>query len=174
MVTFRSATTNDVAAIVALVHSAYRGQSSRAGWTTEADLLEGQRTDPEAVIDIIETPRSRILLAEEEGELVGCCQLQWTGDYLYLGMFAVSPARQGVGLGRAIMAESERIANELGASTMKMTVISLRTDLIAWYERVGYAKTGATEPFPYGDERFGLPTRDDLEFVVMTKPVAPT
>ena len=105
---------------------------------------------------------------------MGCCQLESRPDATaYLGLFAVAPPRQGDGLGRAIVTEAERVARvELGAERMVMTVIRQRTDLIAWYERLGYRRTGETQPFPYGDERFGLPTRPDLEFVVLAKPLA--
>ncbi|MFJ7150220.1 GNAT family N-acetyltransferase [Streptomyces sp. NPDC100445] len=170
--TFRDATEADVDALVALVESAYRGDSSRAGWTTEADILEGRRTDPEAVLAVIEAPASRLLAVERDGRVVACCQLEHRGDHAYFGMFAVSPALQGSGLGGAVMAEAERVARETwDATEMRMTVISVRGDLIAWYERRGYRRTGRTEPFPYGDERFGVPQRDDLEFEVLAKPL---
>jgi GNAT superfamily N-acetyltransferase len=156
---------------VALVESAYRGPSSRVGWTTEADLLEGQRTDTEAVREIIVAGNGGLLLAEEEGHLVGCCQLERRGEGVaYFGMFSVTPARQGGGRGRSIVAEAERVARDVWlADQMRMTVIRQRQELIRWYERLGYRPTGETEPFPYGDERFGIPTRGDLEFVVLVK-----
>jgi GNAT superfamily N-acetyltransferase len=174
--TFRFAVGSDdeIDAIVALVESAYRGPASRAGWTTEADLLEGRRTDRAAVLDVISAPApSGMLLAEEGGHLVGCCQLQRRHDNAaYFGMFSVQPTQQGQGRGRAIVVEAERVAREeWGATEMAMTVIRQRQDLIAWYERLGYLPTGETQPFPYGDERFGIPTRPDLEFVVLAKPL---
>lgn len=168
--TFRAATAADVPALVALVESAYRGDASRAGWTTEADILEGQRTDPAGVLAVVESPDSRLVVVERDGELVACCQLEHRGTHAYFGMFAVRPALQGGGLGKLVIAEAERFAREeWKVAEMHMTVISLREDLIAWYVRRGYARTGQTRPFPYGDERFGLPTRDDLEFEVLTK-----
>jgi GNAT superfamily N-acetyltransferase len=168
--TFRAATADDVPALVALIESAYRGDESRAGWTTEADILEGQRTDPAGVLEVIEKPGSRLVAVESAGELVACCQLEHRGEHAYFGMFAVRPALQGAGLGKLIIAEAERFAREeWGVAEMHMTVISVREDLIAWYVRRGYARTGRTSPFPYGDERFGLPTRDDLEFELLTK-----
>jgi ribosomal protein S18 acetylase RimI-like enzyme len=173
-VTYRDATPADTAAIVALVESAYRGESSRAGWTTEADLLDGQRTDADAVRAIIASVESRLLLAvAADGNLVGCCQLERrTAGICYFGMFAISPSRQGGGLGRHMLGTAERTAREdWGASSMRMTVIMQRRDLIGWYVRRGYAETGETEPFPHGDERFGLPRRDDLRFAVLTKPL---
>ncbi|GAA1415028.1 GNAT family N-acetyltransferase [Streptomyces thermospinosisporus] len=167
---FRDATEADVDELVALIESAYRGESSRAGWTTEADILEGQRTDPEGVREVIESPDSRLLTVERDGRIIACCQLEHRGDHAYFGMFAVSPALQGAGLGKTIIAEAERQARETwGVREMHMTVISVREDLIAWYERRGYRRTGKTFPFPYGDERFGIPQRDDLEFELLVK-----
>jgi ribosomal protein S18 acetylase RimI-like enzyme len=168
---FATASPAEVDAIVTLVESAYRGPASRTGWTTEADLLDGQRTDADAVGAIIANPDSRLLLAEEDSRLVGCCQLERRPDGVaYFGMFSVRPGQQGRGRGRAIMAEAEHIVQRDWAATcMSMTVIRQRADLISWYERLGYHLTGATQPFPYGDERFGIPRRPDLEFVVLSK-----
>lgn len=168
--TFRTAGAADVPALVALIQSAYRGDSSRAGWTTEADILGGQRTDPEAVASVVNDPASRMLVVETDGAVAACCQLENRDGHAYFGMFAVDPARQGGGLGRQVLAEAERLAREeWGAAEMHMTVISVREDLIAWYVRRGYVRTGRTSPFPYGDERFGLPKRDDLEFELLVK-----
>ncbi|MBW8699217.1 Acetyltransferase YpeA [Streptomyces sp. MBT84] len=170
--TFRDATDADVDTLVALIESAYRGDSSRAGWTTEADILEGQRTDPEGVLEVVKSPDSRLLTVERDGAVVACCQLEHRGDSAYFGMFAVSPALQGAGLGKVIIAEAERAARaDWGVTQMQMTVISVREDLIAWYERRGYRRTGQMSPFPYGDERFGVPQRDDLQFELLVKPL---
>ncbi|GAA2952409.1 GNAT family N-acetyltransferase [Streptomyces erythrogriseus] len=168
--TFRDATDADVDALVELIESAYRGESSRTGWTTEADILHGQRTDRAAVLEVVEAPDSRLLTVEREGRIVACCQLEHRGEHAYFGMFAVSPALQGAGLGRTVIAEAERQAREgWDVTEMHMTVITVREDLIAWYERRGYRRTGKTAPFPYGDERFGVPQRDDLEFELLVK-----
>ncbi|MER8224655.1 GNAT family N-acetyltransferase [Streptomyces sp. NPDC094143] len=168
--TFRDATDGDVDELVALIESAYRGEASRAGWTTEADILAGQRTDPEGVRAVIKAADSRLLTVEREGRIVACCQLEHRGDHAYFGMFSVSPALQGAGLGKVIIAEAERQARETwGVTEMRMTVISVRDDLIAWYERRGYRRTGRMTPFPYGDERFGIPLRDDLQFELLVK-----
>lgn len=170
--TIRAATADDVAAIVDLVHSAYRGDSSRAGWTTEADLLDGQRTGPDDVLASITATDSVVLLATGEGAPVACCHLQRRGSRCYFGMFAVDPTHQGGGLGKRLMAYAEELAHTRWAcSVMEMTVIRQRTDLIAFYVRRGYTDTGRRSPFPYGDERFGVPRRDDLEFTLLEKAI---
>ncbi len=167
----RAATAPDAPAINALVNSAYRGESSRAGWTTEADLLGGQRVDVERIEEIIATPGSVILIHERDGAPIACVLLERTSDtQCYLGMLTVKPALQGDGIGRRMLDAAERWAIEAWESrVMHMTVITLRTELIAWYERCGYRRTGKRQPFPYGDERFGRPKRPDLVFEVLTK-----
>jgi ribosomal protein S18 acetylase RimI-like enzyme len=169
---FRHATDADVAAIVRLVESAYRGDASRTGWTTEADLLDGQRTDATAVAEMVRAPGGMVLLAGDNGgQLVGCCHLeQRPGAEVYFGMFSVQPVRQGDGVGRQVLAEAERLArDDWAAATMIMTVIAQRAELIAWYERRGYHRTGETQPFPYGNVRYGIPRRPDLVFAVLAK-----
>lgn len=166
----RTAARPDAPRVAALVNSAYRGDSSRAGWTTEADLLGGQRIDEDAIAAAIGRPACAILLHEEGGLLLGCVQLERTQDECYLGMLTVAPDRQAQGLGWAMLAAAEHWAATTWRSrAVHMTVIVQRSELIAWYERRGYARTGERRPFPYGDARFGLPRRDDLEFDVLRK-----
>jgi N-acetylglutamate synthase-like GNAT family acetyltransferase len=161
----RDATMADVPAIVALVQSAYRGETSRVGWTTEADLLDGQRIDAEGVNELIARADSLVLLAEHDGQLFACAHVERRGEAGYFGMFAVAPAMQARGLGRRMLTAAERLARERwSVRLMTLTVIDLRADLIAWYLRRGYRRTGEHEPFPYGDPRFGTPRRDDLRF----------
>lgn len=174
---FRTATAADVDAVVALTQSAYRGDASRAGWTTEADLLDGQRTDAREVAGLVSRPASLIVLAEADAahavardRLLACCHLERQGGDAYFGMFSVRPDAQGHGAGRKLLAEAERIAHdEWRCRAMRMTVIDVRAELIAWYERRGYRRTGEYRPFPYGDARFGVPKRDDLRFEWLVK-----
>jgi GNAT superfamily N-acetyltransferase len=165
------ALTTDVGDVVALVESAFRGETSRAGWTTEADLLDGRRTGTDEIEAIVADPGQRILLLRDAGgELVASVVLRRDGDSAWLGMLAIRPVLQGRGTGRAMLVAAEGwVAEHWGARRMRMTVIAQRAELIAWYERRGYRRTGETAPFFYGDPRFGLPKRDDLYFVVLEK-----
>lgn len=167
------ATTEDVPALVALVNSGYRGDSSRQGWTTEADLLGGIRIDEESMTDLIKAPGSVVLKATDaNGIIQGCVHLQDTENALYLGMLTVSPTLQNAGIGRQLMQAAEEFARTKNLPAITMTVISVREELIAWYQRRGYADTGERKPFPMNDPRFGLP-KQPLEFIVMEKQLKP-
>ena len=167
---FRVANNEDVDMIVALVDSAYRGESSRCGWTTEADLLDGQRTDAVEVSGLMNKENSYIILCESDHTLLSSLYLAKEADYGYLGMFAVEPKMQGQGIGKQIMTEAERIVfQDWNFHSIQMSVISLREDLIAWYERCGYYRTREFKPFPYGKPQFGIPKRDDLRLEVLRK-----
>lgn len=166
----RPAMPADIEAVVALVESAYRGDASRVGWTTEADFLDGQRTDADGVRPLIETEGSILLLAERAGELLACIHVQRLEGAGYFGMFSVRPVLQGQGIGDTLLRAAEAIVrDQWHLPCMTMTVISIRPELIAYYERRGYRRTGETKPFPYGDARFGEPRRDDLQFEVFSK-----
>jgi GNAT superfamily N-acetyltransferase len=172
--TTRPATVADAPALVALVNSAYRGESSRAGWTTEADLLDGQRIDVERLTEVIATPGNVMLVHAPDHEPVACVHLERTGEDCYLGLLTVRPVIQGTGLGRQLLEAAERWAIESWSSqSMHLGVLVQRSELIAWYERNGYGRTGIHKPFPYGDERFGLPRRADLAFEVLRKRLSP-
>tara|TARA_R110002051_G_scaffold87293_4_gene153483 strand:- start:159 stop:713 length:555 start_codon:yes stop_codon:yes gene_type:complete len=169
--TITEATLDDLPALHSLVHGAYRGDSARRGWTHEADLLDGQRIDRPALEAALADPAQLILLARLDDILTGCVQISDRGDGLaYLGMLSVDPARQAGGLGRRLVVAAENTArSRFGARRMEMTVIVQRAELIAWYERLGYGRTGETRPFPATDPRFGLPRRDDLAFTVLVR-----
>jgi ribosomal protein S18 acetylase RimI-like enzyme len=169
---FRRATVADTAALAALVNAAYRGDSSRAGWTTEADLLGGQRTDAEKLGEMIAREDSRILIAIDEA-LLACVHLERkAAGTVYLGMLTVAPTSQAGGIGKQLLAHAEDFSRaEWGARTIEMTVIAVRAELIAWYERRGYSVTGERRPFPADDPRFGIP-KMPLEFVVLQKEFA--
>lgn len=168
--TFRTATAADAPLITALVESAYRGEASRAGWTSEADYLHGQRTDIAEIQELLLSENGRFVLLERDGALVASCYIERQGPICYFGMFSVHPPLQGAGIGRLVIEEVERIArDEWACERIEMTVIDIRDTLIAWYERRGYLRTGRTKPFPYGDDRFGLPQRDDLRFEYLVK-----
>lgn len=172
--TFRDATPDDIPALVALVTAAYRGETSRAGWTTEADLLDGNRIDPEVLRADLVRPLSRVVVAENDAGLLACAHVAEEHGAGYFGMFAVRPDLQGSGLGKRVLEACERIArDEWRLPVMRMTVIDVRDELIAFYERRGYRRTGVFKPFPYGDTRFGLPKRQDLRFEVLEKPLSP-
>ncbi len=169
-VRFRNALIADVDAVVALVERAYRGDASRAGWTTEADLLEDRRTNHDEIRSIVTGAASRMRLMERGSDLVACVRVEATPTHGYIGMVTVEPTLQAAGLGRLLLAEAERvISQEFGLAVGRMTVIAQRDELIVWYERRGWARTGATAPFPYDDPRKGAPKRPDLYFVVLEK-----
>lgn len=165
------ATTDDIPALHALVERAYRGDSARLGWSHEADLLGGQRTDSAALAQSIEDSAQRLLLLRDGETIRGCACLTDKGDGVaYLGLLTVDPRFQATGLGRALLAAAEDHArSDLKAGRLEMTVIAQRAELIGWYERRGYSLTGERRPFPMTDARFGLPKRGDLEFVVLEK-----
>jgi GNAT superfamily N-acetyltransferase len=163
-----------LAAVADLVNSAYRGETSRQGWTTEADYIEGQRTDAAVLArDLATTPGAQLLvLRDDEGEpLLGSVWLEPVGDgeTWYLGMLTVRPDRQDRQLGRTLLAHAEAWAAKAGARRIRMTVVGIRDSLIAWYLRRGYGLTGETRPFPYENRDIGQALRRDLDFVVLEK-----
>jgi len=163
----------DLDDIATLVNSGFRGDTSRAGWTTEADYIGGQRTDPALLrAELAATPGAVVLTLRDEpgGDLLGSVWLDpEEPEVWHLGMLTIRPDLQARQLGRTLLAEAEAYAAERGARRMRLTVINVRDILIRWYERRGYVRTGAWKPFPYGDERFGLPKRGDLRFEVFEK-----
>lgn len=173
--TIRPAVHADLAALHALIESAYRGDSARQGWTHEADLLGGQRTDSAMLGTIIDDPDQQILVAVDEAidgaTIIGCVQIARTdGVTSYLGLLSVDPPRQASGLGKQLITAAERAAAAcFGAQTVEMTVIKQRSELVDYYLRRGYSLTGEERPFPIGDARFGLPKTSELVFVVLAR-----
>ncbi len=173
---FRYARQADAPALVDLIERAYRSPETEGSWASEAHLLKGPRTSLHEVLGLIAREDSRFLIAEQAGKLAGCCLLQGLSqpgqpvNASYFGMFALDPRAQGGGLGKQIIAEAERRIRDLwGANEMVMTVINVRAELIAWYERRGYRLTGTTLPFPFS-EATGETTRD-FHLVEMRKRV---
>ncbi len=167
--TYRNAGLSDLPEIVRLVNSAYRGESSRSGWTTEADLLDGQRTDMNEVEKLISNPGSLILLAELQGMLMGTVHLLHEGDAANIGMLVIRPDLQGRGYGKKLLETAEQtVIGDWGVSKLRMYVISLRTELMAFYRRRGYMQTGSFMPFPM-DIRFGIPKTDGLRLALLEK-----
>lgn len=169
----RVAESRDVDAIVAVVAAAYRGTGDAAGWTSEGELLGGQRADADMVRQVVADSSSLVLVDVMDDAVRGCIQLEPLGDdAARFGLFAVDPAIQSGGVGGRLLTAVETVAgDDWGRAWMQLEVLRQRSELIAWYRRRGYRPTGETMPFPYSDERFGLPRRDDLEFVVLRRPL---
>jgi ribosomal protein S18 acetylase RimI-like enzyme len=163
----------DFAAVIDLANLAFRGTGPSASWNTEAVFIEGQRLNESLLrADLTAKPQAHLLTYRDDpgGPLLGTVLLDPNSDGVwYLGLLTVRPDLQNRQLGRALLAAAEAFAKERGAHRIQMTVVNVRTTLIAWYERRGYAVTNETRPFPYGDERFGKPLRNDLHFVVLEK-----
>jgi ribosomal protein S18 acetylase RimI-like enzyme len=164
------ATIKDIPEINILVNSAYRGDSSRQGWTTEADLLDGIRTDERLLTETINKEDVTILKYVHNDKIEGIVSLTTANDHIYLGMLTVNPMIQNQGIGKKLLMAAVDFAIEHQKPKIRMTVISTRAELIAWYERHGYVKTGETSPFPMDNPDFGLP-KQFLEFVVLEKSV---
>jgi len=158
----------DAPTLETLVNSAYRGDSSRQGWTTEADLLDGTRTDAAAIAELIQTPGTTLLKYVAEKEILGCVELRNQDNRLYLGMLTVQPNLQGKGIGKELLKAAEAEAKNQKCSSIFMTVISVRKELIDWYMRHGYQPTGERKPFAFNDPRFGQP-KMKLEFISLQK-----
>jgi GNAT superfamily N-acetyltransferase len=161
----------DVSALVSLMDNAYRGEGSKQGWTSEADLFIGnKRTDTETVTKLINKPGSVFLKYTNKDDVIeGCVYLHQKGSKLYLGMFSVVPSAQGKGIGKKLLNAADEYAKEQHCALIYMTVITVREELIAWYEKNGYKRTGKMLPFPV-DEKFGIPTQP-LEMIVLEKEV---
>lgn len=159
----------DAGQIAALVNSAYRGEPSKQGWTTEADLLAGRRTDTEEILRLISSGDSMFLLCKVKAELIGSVHLQKQAEQVCLGMLAVSPSLQGRGIGRQLLFAAEQAAQETWVVNKSvMTVIACRNELIAFYERSGYRRTGVSREFPVNPELW-IPKVADLRLEILEK-----
>ncbi len=166
----RLAKTEEADELADLINSAYRGESSKMGWTTEAEFLDGQRTDAGALRELISDKNNAILVVGGDGNPTACVYLRRKTDRAYLGMLTVKPDLQASGIGRRLLASAEQwVMENWQLRRIEMTVIQKRAELIAWYKRRGYLNTRKTEPFPYGKTKFGVPKVDDLEFAVLEK-----
>ncbi len=160
----------DIPELTKLINSAYRGESSKKGWTTEADLLGGLRTNENSLLEMSQKPGATILTAKDaEGQLAGCVYLQLQTNQLYLGMLTVAPNIQAKGIGSQLLQAGELFAIDLNCYSIIMTVIDVRHELIDWYKRKGYQPTGETKPFPTEPE-FGIP-KQPLQFIVLEKKI---
>jgi len=163
------ATIQDIPVLVSLLNSAYRGDASKKGWTTEADMIEGSlRTDETSLGELMQQPGAVILkYTDPDNKITGCVFLRKEDKKLYLGMLSVSPLIQAKGIGKQLMKAAEAYAAEQACTSIYMRVISIRYELIAWYERKGYYNTGITQPFP-NEPKFGIP-KQPIEFILMQK-----
>ena len=159
---------NDVAALNLLVNSAYRGDESKKGWTTEAFMLEGVRIDDDELIDIMNEPNSSVFKYVENDAILGCVLLKIQENKLYLGMLCVNPNLQNSGIGKKILQFADEFAAANKLIAIKMTVISHRVELISWYNRHGYLDSGLREPFPEQHDKDVI-SGEKLEFVVLEK-----
>jgi ribosomal protein S18 acetylase RimI-like enzyme len=164
-------TIEDVSLLNTLINSAYRGESSKKGWTTEANILKGLRTTEQELTETIQNTKNTILKFTDNNQIIGCVLLVEKEQELYLGMLTVSPELQNSGVGKKLLQQAELHALELGLPKIIMTVISVRDELIAWYKRNGYEDTGAKEPFPASDVHIPI-TEVPLEFIVLEKRVS--
>lgn len=158
----------DITALNQLVNSAYRGDSSRKGWTTEADFLEGTRTDAEGILEMLQHPHGTILKYEESNTLIGCVYLEIQNKKLYLGMLTTHPELQGKGIGKKLLLAAEAYAYKNNCTTITMNVLTGRKELIDWYVRHGYHVTDEKKPFAFNHPRYGKP-KTPLEFVIVEK-----
>lgn len=161
----------DHPAVIAMTNRAYRDPAGRVDWKVET-LIDGTRIDESLLRDDLAEPGTRLLIwRDAAGAHIGHVRLNSGDRSWYLAMLTVRPDRQDEGLGKRLLAAAEDFAYAYGARRMRITVLHQRGELIAWYERRGYELTGETEPFPYGDDRFGKPTQEGLYFDVLEKPL---
>lgn len=168
--TITPATAADIPALVPLVNSAYRGENGHQGWTHESHLIAGSRTNAAGIEELLQNPGATILkYTGAGGDLLGCVYLQKEGDKLHLGLLSVRPDQQNSGIGKKLLAAGDDYARRHHCTHIHITVITARSELLAWYERHGYRRTGEIEPFHAG-EKFGI-QKQRLELAVLEKPI---
>lgn len=160
----------DLPALHALVERAYRGETARAGWSHEADLLTGDRTSVAELQSFLDAGE-HLLVWRDAGTIRACVRLvRLSPELAYLGMLTVDPALQGEGLGKRLLASAEAYARDvLGTARMEMQVFSSRRELLSFYDRRGYRPTGERRPFPYAQWPQSGALFDNLEFTVLEK-----
>lgn len=171
---FQTAKIHDAQKISDLVNSAYRGDSSKVGWTTEAHLLDGQRTDKKSIEQLILEPNNfiELVLDQDTKELLALAHLKHDDEEtLYFGMLTVRPTTQGLGLGKKLLEHIENYALENHFTQIRISVLHLRPELIAFYERRGFKATGESIPFPENDPLFGIPKVSGLKLLEFIKKI---
>jgi len=160
----------DIPALVTLVNSAYRGEDGQQGWTSEGHLIAGSRTNAAGIEELLNGPDATLLkYTSPTGTLLGCVYLQREAGKLYLGLLSVLPGQQGAGIGKQLLAAADDFARHHRCTCIQITVITARPELVAWYERHGYRRTGEIQPFHAG-EKFGI-QKQKLELAVLEKPI---
>ncbi|KAL7628387.1 hypothetical protein AAE478_002589 [Parahypoxylon ruwenzoriense] len=168
---FRIATLDDAACLQELVQSAFRSEDSRPNWTADMDLSSRFRVDVEKVIAQISKPDGAILIAtDSSGIPIASVEISKRGaDLVRLSMLAVDHRRQRGGIGRRLLAYTEDYSRRTwGVKKAGLNALSTRQELILWYLRCGYRKTGELTPFP-SDRNDGLTLPEDMCFVELEK-----
>lgn len=200
ILSFRSATLDDIDDVVIFINQAYRGETSAKGWTTESTILAGQRLDNTMAKDIINKQDCEILLLSfhidevtsnvnenekkfidhiisinhdnEKSFLVATVNPEKESDIMHLNMLAIHPDLQSYGIGKFMIDAVEKKTKEMNLTKVVLTVISVRKELVAYYERRGYTMNGVKHRFPaYDDPRYGIPKVDGLELHEMEKSI---
>ena len=164
----RNAELSDIPMIVTLVRNSYRGESSQRGWTTGSRWIEGLRTDEPQIKELLEKPKSILFVGEEDATMRGCCHVEQRGEVGCFDMLAVDPEHQGGGFGRQLVSSAEAMARQWGLKGMQIKVLDRQPELMLWYGRQGYAKTGERMSYP-ADERFGRPSAQGLYLETLLK-----
>jgi N-acetylglutamate synthase-like GNAT family acetyltransferase len=162
----------DVPAIADLVNRSYRPTSDDAGWTHEAALVAGPRTSTDQVQALFQDG-SVVLIMKRDNALIACVHVLNEGDACCIGMLATEPKLQGHGVGKAMLEAAGRLAVQaFQARVLRMSVLSNRPELQAFYERRGFRLTDLTQPYPE-DAGVGSPMRSNLLVRSMVKHLSP-